>query len=247
MLRLLLDCEPAFQGTIHENCWRTQLAGNGYQPAHGTGLTRIGTDGLPVGLVWAFVDDFMIHALTCKKLTDSLSAFMDQALRLGYICQKVKCKPPAQRQKYCGFIYDTTEILTLRIPEDKQSHGLAMIHFLKGGGPTFELSRLTLVVVTGLLQSLVDATPQRIGQMYLRWLYDRLHMLDDPHRKPAGPSFYFTCMDLTDYEWLDLAWWESFLETPRPVQAYSSQQGTIGISFGDGSGSGTGGTVQILD
>jgi hypothetical protein len=30
------------------------------------------------------------------------------------------------------------------------------------------------------------------------------------------------------------------------VQAYSSQQGSLGISFGDGSGSGTGGTVQIL-
>jgi hypothetical protein len=247
MLRLLLDREPSFQGAIVENCWRTQLMGTGYDPLHGTGLTQIGDDGEPAALVWAFVDDFMIHAPSRTKLTQALNAFMDLALRLGYICQKVKCKPPAQVQKYCGFVYDTTGIPTLSIPDDKRSRGLAMIQFLRAGGPTMELSRLTLAVVTGLLQSLVDATPQRIGQTYLRRLYDRLHMLDDPHRKPLGAAFYFTRVDLSEAEWLDLEWWEVFLKEPRTVQAYSSQQGTLGISFGDGSGSGTGGTVQILD
>jgi hypothetical protein len=44
---------------------------------------------------------------------------MDLALRLGLICQEVKTKPPSQHQKYCGFLYDTTGIPTLRIPEDK--------------------------------------------------------------------------------------------------------------------------------
>jgi hypothetical protein len=72
-------------------------------------------------------------------------------------------------------------------------------------------------------------------------------MLEDPERKLPGPSFYFTRVNLTDEEWLNLTWWESFLESPRPVRAYSAQQGHLGMSFGDGSGSGTGGTVQILD
>jgi hypothetical protein len=92
---------------------------------------------------------------------------MDLSLRLGFICQKVKTKPPAQSQKYCGFVFDTTGVPTLQLPEDKRSRGVAIIGFLKAGGPSFALSRLSLAVVTGLLQSMVDATPQRVGQTFL--------------------------------------------------------------------------------
>jgi hypothetical protein len=67
-----------------------------------------------------------------------------------------------------------------------------MIRFLKAGGATFDLSGLTLAVVTGLLQSLVEATPQRIGQTYLRRLYDRLHMLDNTGHQPTGPALNYS-------------------------------------------------------
>jgi hypothetical protein len=50
MLRLLLEQEEVFQGTIHENGWRTKLAGNGYHPEEGTGLIHRGGDGLPAAL-----------------------------------------------------------------------------------------------------------------------------------------------------------------------------------------------------
>jgi hypothetical protein len=151
---------PVFQGQVHGNGWRRRLHEGTHQPELGTGLTRIGEDGLPAALVWVFVDDFKIHAPTRAKLVTALNAFMDLALRLGLICQKVKTKPPAQVQKYCGFIYDTTGIPTLKIPADKRSRGLAMIQFLRAGVESMELSRLTLAVVTGLLQSMVEATPQ---------------------------------------------------------------------------------------
>ena len=108
VLRQLAAQHPAYQGSIQENGWRTRLAGATYQPELGTGLIRMGADGLPAALVWAFVDDFKIHAPTKAKLITALNAFMDSALRVGLICQKVKTKPPAQIQKYCGFIYDTT-------------------------------------------------------------------------------------------------------------------------------------------
>jgi hypothetical protein len=247
MLRSLVEREPVYQGSIQENSWRTQLENGGHKPEQGTGLVRIGADGLPAALVWVFVDDFKIHAPTKPKLIIALNAFMDLALRLGLICQKVKTKPPAQVQKYCGFIYDTTGIPTLRIPEDKHSQGRAAIGFLKAGGTTMEVSRLTLAVVTGLLQSMVDATPQRIGQTFLRCLYDRLHMLDkEPGSRINGTALYYTRVALSNEEWLDLDWWEAALKLDISVQAYSSQQGSLGVSFGDGSGSGTGGTVQIL-
>ena len=37
----------------------------------------------------------------------ALNAFMDLTLWLGFICQKVKTKPPAQSKKYCGFVFNT--------------------------------------------------------------------------------------------------------------------------------------------
>jgi hypothetical protein len=134
------------------------------------------------------------------------------------------------------------------IPEAKRSQGLAMIHFLQTGGTTMELSRLTLVVVTGLLQSMVDAMPQRIGQTFLRQLYDHLHQLEEePIQCLRGVAMYYSRVTLTTDKWLDLDWWEAALRMDISLPAYSGQQGTLGISYGDGSGSGTGGTIQVGD
>ena len=130
MLRLLAEQEPAFQGMIKENGWRSWLETGHHDPRLGSGLARIGADGLPAALIWVFVDDFKIHAPTKHKLIRALNAFMDLSLRLGFICQKVKTKPPAQLQKNCGFVFDTMGIPTLWLPKGKQSCGLATIAFL---------------------------------------------------------------------------------------------------------------------
>jgi hypothetical protein len=247
MLQMLTEEAPVFQGDVRVNSWRSQLEGVPHDPSIvGSGLVPIGSDGLPAALVWGFVDDFKIHAPTKWKLIVALNAFMDLTLRLGLVCQCIKTKPLAQVQKYCGFIYDTTGVPTLRIPPDKCKRGLAVIRFLRAGGPTMDVSRLTLAMVTGLLQSMVEATPQRVGQTFLvRCLYNRLHALnDDPTEQPLGMRLYYTRMVLTAKECLDLDWWEAALWLNIRVQAYSLNQGTLGISYGDGSGSGTGGTIS---
>jgi hypothetical protein len=226
-----MERDEVFQGTVREKCWQTKLRGTGYQAELGTGLIREGTDGLPATLLWAFVDDFMIHTPTRKKLIQDVNAFMNLSLRLGFICQKVKTKPPAQVHKYCGFINETVGIPTLHIPDDKCNQALAMIRYLKAGGETLKLSWLTLAVVTGLLQSRVETTPQRIGQMHLWQLYDRIHMIGSTDPKPTGTAFYYSQVELTEAEWLDLEWWEAMLHAPKKVQAYSTQQGSLGISF----------------
>lgn len=46
-------------------------------------------------------------------------------------------------------------------------------------------------------------------------------------------------------EWLDLDWWEAALQIDMSIQAYSPNQGYLGVAFGDGSGSGMGRTVQL--
>jgi hypothetical protein len=75
-----------------------------------------------------------------------------------------------------------------------------------------ELSRLTLAVVMGLLQSMVDATPQWIGQTFLRRLYDHLHQLEEePIQCLQGVAMYYSRMTLTTDQWLDMDWWEAAL------------------------------------
>jgi hypothetical protein len=68
------------------------------------------------------------------------------------VCNPNKISPPLQVVKYCGFIYDTVSVPTLRIPVDKRDRALAIISWvtLRRGSP---LSRLCLAVLVGVLQS----------------------------------------------------------------------------------------------
>jgi hypothetical protein len=79
---------------------------------------------------------------------------MDYMLRLGFICQKVKTSPPAQVQKFCGLLFDTQGTPNLRIPKAKVSRSLATLDFVIKMNARRTLSRLTVAVMGGLLQSL---------------------------------------------------------------------------------------------
>lgn len=132
----------------------------------------MGDDGLPAALMWIHVDDVAIHAPTRAKCHRALTAFLDATVRVGLLCHPAKLTPPTQVAKYCGFLYDTTGIPCLRIPQSKTDRAVATIEYLRSGAADFRLSRLTLAVTVGLLQSLVDATPCNVGQTYLRRLYE---------------------------------------------------------------------------
>ena len=58
MLRSLVENETVFQGETRKNGWRSRLADKGFDPHLGSGLVKIGLDGIPAALIWAFVDDF---------------------------------------------------------------------------------------------------------------------------------------------------------------------------------------------
>ncbi len=95
---------------------------------------------------------------------------MDLALEVGLLFNPDKVVPPSQRVKYCGFIYDTITIPTLEVPADKRDRALAMLDYLFTRRET-DISRLAIYVVYGVLQALVDATPARLGQTFLRRAY----------------------------------------------------------------------------
>jgi hypothetical protein len=138
-----------------KNTWRASFCGQSTNPAWGHRRVEIGADRVPVNLVFSICDDFMVHGPTKRKCGQGFSAYMDHTVRLGFICQKRKTKPPAQVQKFGGLLYDTHGIPKTQIPDAKLSRGLATIDFLDRTNHRGGLSRLSVAVGTGLLQSLV--------------------------------------------------------------------------------------------
>ena len=64
----------------------------------------------------------------------------------------------------------------------------------------------------GLVQSMVNATPNWISQTFLYCLYNQLHILDvAPSHHPHRLHLYYCWMCLTSEEWLNLTWWEQAL------------------------------------
>ena len=173
-----------------------------------------------------------------------VTAFMDLMVKVGIICQPVKTSPPAQVQKYCGFLYDTTGTPTLRIPPHKVARCLASIDYLSRRKRSQKLSRLSLAIVTGVLQSVVEATPQRVGQNQLRTIYDDLHDLENAAL--TGAAKYYTTVELSEGSYFALEWWKTLLSVNKGfVTSRAKGHKGLVLKWGDGSGTGTGGTTEF--
>jgi hypothetical protein len=137
-------------------------------------------------------------------------------------------------------IYDTEKVPIHRIPDNKVSRGQATVDYLIRANMQGRLSRLTVAVGGGFLQSLVEATPSRIGQTYLRRMYDEVHELEDKR----GRELFYTMINLSPECVDDLRWWKDFLDHNPGNPSRSGMAGTLVGTWGDGSGTGTGGTVE---
>jgi hypothetical protein len=87
----------------------------------------------------------------------------------------------------------------------------------------------------------VDATPLRLGHTYLR----RFHSLVRPPGLGSGLAPYLTTCGLTDEVKIDLSWWRQFLLHDEGRFARSVASATLVPMWGDGSGTGTGGTYVV--
>jgi hypothetical protein len=143
----------------------------------------------------------------------------------------------------------------LRIPENKRERTLAILDYVLSK-PGQELSRLALSVVFGVLQSLVDATPSSLGQTFLQESYKVLYLAKDPlndhlefpdYNVPEDPrAIFFTKVKLSRQSWDDLIWWQRALAGNvlfRPIR--NDKAAMLSPTWGDGSGTGTGGTIQV--
>jgi hypothetical protein len=296
-IRKLQEKHPdLFGGSGRPNSWSEGLDGNSgeekYDPKKGFGMIWEDLDGEAAALIWAFVDDFLLHAPTYEKLCRSLTAFMDLAVDCGFLCHPGKLEPPNQVVKYVGFIINTQDVPSISMPVSKRDKALAMTKHLLD--MTVALSALALAVVVGTLESVVEATPDRRGRGYLQHLYGVLHGTTTPKRtvgpneKPgevlmdegefqkwtaaaesqhswaandtieemmAGQGVeglthqtkYFRDVKLTPEALQELEWWEALLVTGTACQtAYSEDGHVLTPTWGDGSGTGTGGTIETV-
>lgn len=223
------------------NTWHGQLTEGAYDPKLGYGFVLRAPDGAPAVRIWAHVDDFLIHGPSLKATQWALKVFMDVAIQVGLLCHPKKLIPPTQVPKYTGFIFDTRKTPTLRIPTDKRERALAMVQHLldKVNG----ISCLALAVVVGTLESLSDATPSRLGHTHLRSAYTIIH----PDGAPPSDAKYYGFVDLTPECERSLRWWELILHQDICRPARRTRAATLIPTYGDGSGTGTGGTVQLPD
>ena len=246
-LRRLRERHPdVFQGITIENTWRRQVEEQEYNPTWGHGKVTISPDGQPASLVFGFVDDFFLHGASRTRVTRALNCFMDYALEVGLLCNPLKVTPPSQVVKYCGFLFDTKGTPTLRVPPNKRSRARAMVEYilLSQGLP---VPRLSLSVVSGVLESQVPATPAQIGHTYLRRLYDSLWESDSLDAHVLSPKDrYYQMVNLSKGAWEDFHWWLQYLRLDFGRAARPSQVGSLVAHFGDGSGTGTGGTSELV-
>ena len=243
VLRQIREREPIFQGMAKQNTWMKKMDTGDYDARKGHGRVLIRRDGEPAALMWVMVDDFLIHAPSKEACEEAFRVFLNHMVRVGFICQVAKTKPPAQAQKFCGLIFNTERHPYITIPSEKLSRSKATIQFIKKLDKQGKLSRLSLSILGGLLQSLVEATPGRQGQTYLKNLYDNLH-----HTTPLyGRALYYTRVNLTSQTMQDLNWWEQSLISNVRNYSRTAHMENLSINWGDGSGTGMGGTSEFLD
>jgi hypothetical protein len=165
---------------------------------------------------------------------------MDLTVLVGLICHPTKLKPPARIHNFCGFLYDSVETPRLRIPDNKVARALAFLYFLMQGSRTV-ICRLALAVVVGTLQSLAPVTPNAIGASFLHHVYRNIHNeslenFDDIH------DFYHSGLALGALAQADFSWWEQALTSSLREHVNPRDFCTLGVAWGDGSGSGSDGT-----
>lgn len=239
-LRKLCERHDIFGVTGEANCyWTSFTAAGEFHPERGHGFILRGPNDLAV-LIWAYVDDFLIHAPTKALCEQALTFFMDAALECGMLCHPKKLVLPSQEVKYCGVLINTAGIPTLKMPVQKRERSLAMLRHVTSR-PTKKWSRLALSVLAGVLESLSECTPRRMGHTYLRGLHQLIHQ----DRTGTGLEPYLSCTVLPSRVLLDLQWWDLHLRQGKGRAVRSKRASILVPTFGDGSGTGTGGTFHL--
>lgn len=241
-VRLLKARFKIFQGQPKANCWWSGFTmGGSYDPLQGYGHVLIGTNGKPCVQIWVFVDDFLIHGPDYESTATALTLFLDTAVTVGLLCHPGKLTPPQQEVKYCGFLLNTSGVPRQIMQTGKRERALAMTEYILESPIEKVFSRLALAVVAGVLESLVDGTPHRFGHTHLRHTHSLVH----PPGMGSGALPYYTTTTVPTIVRTELKWWSFTLRHQSERTSHSARSATLVPTWGDGSGTGTGGTLGL--
>ena len=239
---VLEACSEGYRG--HVNHPLNLAAGEPYDPSLGTGIIFMNKLGELLPIIKSHVDDFFLHAKSYESLIKFVEYFLHKAISMGIVFNPLKLEPPSQVTKFCGTVYDTTGIPVRRIPMAKVSRALATIYYTRTLDDEGSLSRLTMAVLIGLLQSLDRCVPYNLVATLLRPLYSDIHADQDVGQVPSDPAYLHRKGGWSRESRLALSIMEVLLLDNRGWRAYPSTVTSMNVCWGDGSGSGMGGTSQ---
>jgi hypothetical protein len=122
------------------------------------------------------------------------------------------------------------------MPDNKLLRALALLEFLMRGSRTI-LCHLALDVVVGTLQSFIPATPNAIGASFLHHVYLNIHS-ETLNFFDNIQHVYHSGLALGALAQADFSWWEQALTSGLREQVQPRDFCTLGVAWGDGSGSG---------
>ena len=240
--RFLREHYDLFSGTPMANTWWQGFQREeGYDPRMGRGYILVRSNGRPCVWIKVHIDDFLIHGPDYQSCCEALDALLTEAFNMGLLFHPKKLVTPQQVVKYCGFVFDTRKSPCLRIPIAKRERAVAMVDYVLSARLDQKFSRLALATVAGVLESLIEATPARAGHTFLR----RLHSVVHPPGLGHGADPYYTSAEVGVEARLDLLWWRKVLLGNPRRHARSTKSASLVPMWGDGSGTGTGGTFQV--
>ena len=239
-MRMIRESFEIFSGVGKENCYWTSFESLGFEPDLGYDFVLKNRHGAAVKL-WGFVDDFLLHGPTLESVREGLTIFLDFAVKYGFLAHPNKLTKPSQEVKYCGFLFNIVSRPCLKIPLSKQERALAICDHLLSFPLDFQWSRLSLAVASGILESLSEATPRRYGHTVL----PSFHSLVHPPNSGTGLEPYLSRTRFNTEVINGLLWWRQFLVKGGGCHVRPQQAGTLVPMYGDGSGTGTGGTISV--
>ena len=241
-LRRLRQKFSIFSGVGTANCFWTSFEELGYDPKRGYGFVLKNKQGLAVKL-WGFVDDFLMHGETLELCSTALKMFLNFAVDCGFLAHPNKLILSSQQVKYIRSLFNSVHQPTIIIPKPKRERSLVIVEHLLYSSPQVKHSRLGLAVAAGVLKSISEATPHQMGHTQLRPFHSLIH----PPDSGTGIDPYYTSTCLTPDVYKCLSWWRKCLLIGKGRMVRPSKAGTLVPMFGDGSGTGTGGTISCPD
>eukprot|EP00957_Ditylum_brightwellii_P099846 7607516-Ditylum_brightwellii.AAC.1 len=235
---------PLFQGKIQINLITAPYMGQRLDPALLEYRLELNDKGHQIPIIWIYCDNFLVHGATHKECCEAVMVVMDTLLRLGLLVRLSKIKWPVHRQQFCSFIYDITSTPRIEVPIDKQDNVISLLTYLESIPP--HLSYLALSVVVGRLQSMVSTTLGNVRATYLRHLYDILHADDGSGILPIHLAYFYYSATLIEEALSEVDWWKEYLFSMACAVSRPSDPMVLATTWGDGSGTGTGGTFCLV-